>query len=145
VLGALQLKTPLQRQLLIAVSVLALTTLPLLVAGSSVTLLAAAVFLSGVAISPTFITAFGLIERLVPESMLTEGVTWVMTGIGIGMALGASATGWVVDNFGAQSGFWVSVMAVAATVLTVALGQRTLSGGSRIDKLAAADSHPIPN
>lgn len=128
VLGALHLKVPLQRQLLIAVSVLALTTLPLLVAGSSVPLLAAAVFLSGVAISPTFITAFGLIERLVPESKLTEGVTWVMTGIGIGMALGAFATGWVVDNFGAQSGFWVSVMAVGATVLTVAMGQRTLSG-----------------
>ncbi len=128
VLGALSLKTPLQRLLLIAVSVIALTTLPLLVAGSSVTLLAAAVFLSGVAISPTFITAFGLIERLVPESMLTEGVTWVMTGIGIGMALGAFVTGWVVDHFGAHNGFWVSVLAGAATVLTVALGQRTLSG-----------------
>ena len=128
VLGVLSLKTPLQRLLLIAVSVVALTTLPLLVAGSSVTLLAAAVFLSGVAISPTFITAFGLIERLVPESMLTEGVTWVMTGIGIGMALGAFVTGWVVDHFGAQNGFWVSVVAGAATVLTVALGQRTLSG-----------------
>ncbi|WP_066266818.1 MFS transporter [Hydrogenophaga palleronii] len=127
VLGALHLKVPLQRQLLVAVSVLAVTTLPLLVAGSSVALLAAAVFLSGVAISPTFITAFGLVERLVPESMLTEGVTWVMTGIGIGMALGAFATGWVVDHFGTQNGFWISVIAVAATVTTVALGQRTLS------------------
>jgi MFS family permease len=128
VLGALSLKTPLQQLLLIAVCVLGITTLPLVVAGSSVTLLAAAVFFSGVAISPTFITAFGLIERLVPESMLTEGVTWVMTGIGIGMALGAFVTGWVVDHFGAQNGFWVSVVAAAATVLTVALGQRTLSG-----------------
>ena len=45
--------------------------------------------------------------------MLTEGVTWVMTGIGIGMALGAFAAGWVVDNFGAQNGFWVSVVAGA--------------------------------
>ena len=85
-------------------------------------------FVSGVAISPTFITAFGLIERRVPEAMLTEGVTWVMTGIGIGMALGAFVSGWVVDTFGAQNGFWVSVAAGAATVLTVALGQRSLSG-----------------
>lgn len=128
VLGALNPKMPLQRQLLIAVSVLAITALPLFVAGSSVTLLAAAVFFSGVAISPTFITAFGLIERRVPESMLTEGVTWVMTGIGIGMALGSFASGWVVDNFGAQNGFAVSVIAGAATVLTVSLGQRTLAG-----------------
>jgi MFS family permease len=128
VLGAVNPKMPLQRQLLIAVSVLAITALPLVVAGTSVTLLAVTVFLSGIAISPTFITAFGLIERRVPESMLTEGVTWVMTGIGIGMALGSFVSGWVVDNFGAQNGFWVSVAAGAATVLTVALGQRSLSG-----------------
>ena len=128
VLGAINPKMPLQRQLLIAVSVLAITSLPLVVAGASVTLLAVTVFLSGVAISPTFITAFGLIERRVPQSMLTEGVTWVMTGIGIGMALGSFVSGWVIDNFGAQNGFWVSVAAGAATVLTVALGQRSLSG-----------------
>lgn len=127
-IGALNPKLPLQRQLLIAVCVLALTALPLLVAGTSVALLAFAVFLSGIAISPTFITAFGLIERRVPETMLTEGVTWVMTGIGIGMALGAFVSGWVVDNFGPASGFWVSVAASLATVLIVALGQASLSG-----------------
>ena len=109
VLGALNPRLALHRQLLIAVGVLALTSLPLLVAGSSVALLATAVFLSGVAISPTFITAFGLIERRVPASMLTEGVTWVMTGIGIGMSLGAFVSGWVVDHFGPQNGFWGSV------------------------------------
>lgn len=128
VLGALNPRLALHRQLLIAAGVLALTSLPLLVAGSSVALLAVAVFLSGVAISPTFITAFGLIERRVPASMLTEGVTWVMTGIGIGMALGAFVSGWVVDQYGAPNGFWVSVVASAAALLTVALGQRTLAG-----------------
>jgi MFS family permease len=127
ILGALNPKMPLHRQMLIAVSVLALTALPLLFAGTSVPLLAAAVFLSGVAISPTFITAFGVIERKVPESMLTEGVTWVMTGIGIGMALGAFISGWVVDNYGPQNGFWVSVAASAAAVLTVGVGQGSLS------------------
>lgn len=128
IIGALNPKMPLHRQLLVAVSVLALTSVPLLIAGTSVPLLAFAVFLSGVAISPTFITAFGLIERRVPESMLTEGVTWVMTGIGIGMALGAFVSGWVVDNFGSANGFWVSVAASLMTVVIVALGQSSLSG-----------------
>lgn len=128
ILGALNPKMPLQRQLLIAVSVLALTALPLLVASTSVALLAFAVFLSGVAISPIFITSFGLIERRVPESMLTEGVTWVMTGIGIGMALGAFLSGWVIDNFGPDNGFWVSVAASLSTVAIIMLGQRSLSG-----------------
>jgi MFS family permease len=128
ILGALNLRMALHQQLLIAVTVLAVSALPLLAASSSVPVLAIAVFVSGVAISPTFITAFGLIERRVPESMLTEGVTWVMTGIGIGMALGAFLTGWVVDNFGAPNGFWVSVAAGVATVAIVALGQSSLAG-----------------
>ncbi|CUX37268.1 MFS transporter [Agrobacterium deltaense] len=139
ILGALNPKMPLQRQLLIAVSVLALTALPLLVANTSVALLAFAVFLSGVAISPIFITSFGLIERRVPESMLTEGVTWVMTGIGIGMALGAFVSGWVIDNFGPDNGFWVSVAASLSTVAIIALGQRSLSGDrGRTDMEAVA-------
>jgi MFS family permease len=141
IVGALNLKMPLQRQLAIAVAVIALTTLPLLVA-DTVPLLALAVFASGVAISPTFITAFGLIERRVPEAMLTEGVTWVMTGIGIGMALGAFAAGWVVDNFGAQNGFWVSVAAGTIALLTVLLGQRSLAGERASNLSAAAVPQP---
>ncbi|SJM29596.1 MFS transporter [Mesorhizobium delmotii] len=126
IIGALNLKTPLQIQLAIAIAIIALTTLPLLVA-DTVPLLALAVFVSGVAISPTFITAFGLIERRVPEAVLTEGVTWVMTGIGIGMALGSFAAGWVVDAFGAQSGFLVSVAAGAIALVIVLAGQRSLA------------------
>ncbi|AZN98621.1 MFS transporter [Mesorhizobium sp. M9A.F.Ca.ET.002.03.1.2] len=126
IIGALNLKAPLQIQLAIAVAIIALTTLPLLVA-DTVVLLALAVFVSGVAISPTFITAFGLIERRVPEAMLTEGITWVMTGIGIGMALGSFAAGWVVDAFGAQNGFWVSVAAGTIALTTVLVGQRSLA------------------
>ncbi|UXT51123.1 MFS transporter [Agrobacterium tumefaciens] len=131
-LGAINPKMPLQRQLLIAVSVLALTALPLLFATTTVALLAFAVFLSGIAISPIFITAFGLIERRVPESMLTEGVTWVMTGIGIGMALGAFVSGWVIDNFGPTNGFWMSVAASLSTVAIIGFGQRSLSGEQRL-------------
>jgi len=130
ILGALTLKMPLQRQLAIAVGVITLTSIPLLFA-DTVPLLAVAVFVSGLAISPTFITAFGLIERRVPEAMLTEGVTWVMTGIGIGMAFGAFAAGWVVDTFGAHNGFWVSVIAATISLAIVLAGQRVLAGGGR--------------
>ncbi|MEO5758042.1 MAG: MFS transporter [Mesorhizobium sp.] len=126
IIGALNLKTPLQRQLVMAVTIIAVSTLPLL-AADTVPTLALAVFVSGVAISPTFITAFGLIERHVPEAMLTEGITWVMTGIGIGMALGSFAAGAVVDAFGAQNGFWVSVAAGSIALATVLLGQRSLA------------------
>ena len=138
VLGALNPKMALQKQLMLAVIVLKITALPLPFAGT-IPILAAAVFLSGIAISPTFITAFGLVERRVPEAMLTEGVTWVTTGIGIGMALGAFVAGWAVDTFGAQNGFWVSVAAGIAAVLTIGLGQRILAGQGSDD-----DVCPLP-
>lgn len=127
IVGALDLQAPKQRLLAISLAIISLTTLPLLVA-NTVPLLAIAIFFSGVAISPTFIMAFGIIERRVPETMLTEGITWVMTGIGIGMALGAFVAGWVVDNYGAQSGFWVSVAASIIAFVTVLVGQKTLAG-----------------
>ena len=126
----------LQKQLMIAVVVLALTALPLPFAGT-VPLLAVAVFVSGIAISPTFITAFGLVERRVPAAMLTEGVTWVTTGIGIGMALGAFVAGWAVDSFGPQNGFWVSVAAGLGAALTIGLGQRVLAGQDPDDGIGA--------
>lgn len=125
IVGALSLKMPLQRQLLIAIGVIAVTSL-LPLAATGVAWLAFAVFMSGIAIAPTFITAFGLIERRVPASMLTEGVTWVMTGIGIGMAFGSAVAGWVVDHYGPDNGFWVSVIAGAIAFLTILLGQRVL-------------------
>ncbi|MBE1202923.1 MFS transporter [Aminobacter carboxidus] len=132
IVGALNVKAPKQRLLAMSIAIVALTTLPLLVA-DTVPLLALAIFVSGVAISPTFIMAFGLIERRVPEAMLTEGITWVMTGIGIGMALGAFVAGWVVDNFGAQNGFWVSVAAGTISLLVVLLGQKALAGEDEVE------------
>jgi MFS family permease len=86
IIGGLKLKAPLQRQMLVAIAALLITTLPLLLA-DTVLFLAVAIFVSGIAVAPTFITAFGLVERRVPAGVLTEAVTWVGTGIGIGMAL----------------------------------------------------------
>jgi MFS family permease len=126
IIGGLKLRAALHRQLLVALSVLLVMTLPLLLAGS-VAWLAVTIFLSGIAVSPTFITAFGLVEQRVPPAVLTEGVTWVGTGIGIGMALGAFACGWVVDSFGARNGFWVSAAAATIAVLVIALGQKQLA------------------
>ncbi|MFD2058728.1 hypothetical protein ACFSQT_38325 [Mesorhizobium calcicola] len=126
IVGALNLNAPLQRQLAIAIAIIALSTLLPLSAGT-VPLLALTVFLSGVAISPTFITAFGLIERHVPEAMLTEGITWVTTRDRHRHGAGSFAAGSVVDAFGAQNGFWVSVASGTIALATVLLGQRSLA------------------
>ncbi|MDM0056823.1 MFS transporter [Variovorax fucosicus] len=126
VFGALKPRMPLSRQFAIAIAIAAATTVPLLFV-SNIPMLALALFVSGAAISPTFITAFSLVERLVPAAKLTEGITWVMTGIGIGMAIGSFVTGLVIDAFGPSQGFWVSVAAGGVACLTALLGQRSLT------------------
>ena len=125
VYGMLRLKAPLSLQFLVAIAIVTLTTAPPLLVGS-IPALAFVFFLAGGAISPTFITAFGLIERLVPGAQLTEGITWGMTGIGIGVAIGSIASGYVIDVFGAQAGFWVSIVAGVVALVTAIFGKGTL-------------------
>ena len=137
VFGALKIRMSLGRQFLVANAVAMLTTFPLLWV-NGIPLLALCLFIAGASISPTFITAFGLIERLVPASQLTEGITWAMTGIFIGMALGSFASGYVIDAFGAQNGFWVSVAAGGVAFTTAFLGQRLLGRPSQ--KLATGSA-----
>ena len=140
IIGGLKLRAALHRQLFVAIGALLMTTVPLLLA-DTVPLLALTIFLSGIAVSPTFITAFGLVEQRVPPAVLTEGVTWVGTGIGIGMALGAFLSGWVVDTFGARNGFWLSVGAATAAFSIVALGQQGLAGA--VTLLAASPRQAV--
>ncbi|MDX3807065.1 MFS transporter [Bosea thiooxidans] len=127
VFGALRLKASLATQFVAALALAAATTLPLL-AVTSLTSLALVFFMAGAAVSPTIIIAMGLVERLVPPRQLTEGMTWAITGIGIGMALGASAAGALIDVFGARGGFWISVAAGGVGLLITLIGYRRLFG-----------------
>lgn len=130
IFGALRPRMPLARQFFFAITALAVTTLPLLVV-PNIAILALLLFLNGVAISPTLITAMGLVERHVPPAELTEGITWAMTGIGMGTAIGSFASGWVIDQYGASSGFWVSVAAGGVALVTALFGYRSLAAPAR--------------
>ncbi len=126
VFGALRVRLPLACQLLFAIGLAAATTLPLLIA-SSLWMLGFVLFIAGASISPTVIVAMALVERHVPASKLTEGITWVMTGMGIGMAAGSAASGWLIDVYGARSGFYVSVAGGFTALAIAALGFRALA------------------
>ncbi|MBA3233904.1 MAG: MFS transporter [Propionibacteriales bacterium] len=71
-------------------------------------LLAVVLFLGGFAVSPTLVSLVSLVEAHVPPSRLTEGITWVMTGIGLGIAPGAAIAGRLIDQYGAGTAYWVS-------------------------------------
>ncbi len=129
--GAMKLRMPLAQQLLVAIGLAALTTLPLL-AVTNVTVLSAVLFLAGVAVSPTIILSMALVEKVVPSSKLTEGMTWAVTGISIGMAAGSSASGWIIDQFGPSTGFLVSLVAGFIALVITFLGQGTLRQSLRV-------------
>ncbi|WP_202599257.1 MFS transporter [Vibrio sp. V39_P1S14PM300] len=82
--------------------------------------LTASVFAAGIFFAPTMIIVMGLVESIVPESKLTEGLTWMLTGLGIGVAMGAAVAGWVIDEFGLQAAFIVTI-ASGMTVLLVSI------------------------
>ncbi|MCU7647625.1 MFS transporter [Pseudomonas piscis] len=117
--GALKLSTPLPRLFMYSGIATAVTTLPLLLAGNILGL-SLAVFVAGLFFSPTLIVAMALVERIVSPAKLTEGLTWLVTGLGVGVALGAAGAGGLVDQFGARSGFWLA-LAGGAVVLVAAL------------------------
>ncbi|MFI9835656.1 MFS transporter [Nonomuraea sp. NPDC051941] len=96
-------------------------------------IMAPALFLAGFAISPTLITGFSLTERLVPPSLLTEGMAWISTSIGFGVAVGAWAGGRLTEMFGASNAYAFSW---GAAILAAAVG----IGGSGLLRLPEAPS-----
>jgi MFS family permease len=118
--GTVRWRAPLSRRFVRGVVLLAAVTVPLPFA-PNVPVLAALVFVGGFTISPTLIAAFALLEELVPAVSRTEGLTWFSTGIGIGLAAAASATGQVVDAAGGRAAFGVALaFGILAALLALA-------------------------
>lgn len=130
VFGVLKLDTPLHKLLLLGGLATAATTLPLLVVGNIIGL-TIAVLVAGLFFAPTMIVAMSLVERIVPESKLTEGMTWLLAGLNVGVAGGAAASGQVVDVWGAQAGFNVALAAGAAVLLVALWGYQRMRDRAR--------------
>lgn len=73
--------------------------------------------------------------RLVPRSRLTEGLAWMGTGLGIGVAVGSSVAGPLIDGHGYAAGF-ASVAAFGCAAALIAVGSLARLRGA--DTRAAA-------
>lgn len=62
-------------------------------------------FVAGLVIAPTLITAMTLCQRLVPAAQLNEGMTIVVTGMLVGVGVGAGLGGQVIESAGAHRAF----------------------------------------
>ncbi|MEU3919791.1 MFS transporter [Streptomyces sp. NPDC029004] len=125
VFGLLHLKGRGERRWLLGICAMAVSMIPLQLAGN-LPFLAVALFVAGLAIAPTMVTTMALIEQHVPRANLTEGMTWVGTGLAVGIALGSSVAGWVIDAAGADAGYLVSNAAGAIAAAVAFLGYRRL-------------------
>lgn len=123
--GAKHFTSPAYRRFVIGMAMLG-PGVSLFLLAQSLWVLAAVMFVAGLAIAPTVITGNGLVQDMVGRHQLTEALTWVGTSIGIGASLGAAFAGARVDAAGAGAGFLVTVGAGwFATLLTLAAA-RTL-------------------
>jgi hypothetical protein len=126
--GARSWRWPLDKRFMASVIVLWAGTVPLVLAPSVALMMPAAAF-AGIAIAPTLIAGFTLVEKLVPTRTLTEGLNWTITALGVGAAVGAWTAGLIADTAGGRTAFLVAVVAGGVAVAVATCGRSRLRAG----------------
>jgi len=67
--------------------------------------LTAVIFLCGLTIAPTLIAGYSLLESTAQPGRITEAMSWLSTGIYVGVAAGSTAAGFVLDALGPRDGY----------------------------------------
>ena len=102
------------------------------------------IFVSGLAISPTLIAGYGLIERQSPEERRTESMSWLSSAVSVGVATGSPVAGHLIDAHGARWGYlFAAACGVAAAIVAVA-GLGLAPAGARPPAAAAVRSAMAP-
>lgn len=108
-------RDPVKRLRLFTV-LLALSLLPLPLATTTLQM-SIGMFVMGLTIAPTLITAVNLVELVTPLPRLTEALTWATTGLSAGVAGGALVSGRIVELHSASLGFAAAALAASLAAL----------------------------
>ncbi|HEY7430909.1 MAG TPA: MFS transporter [Streptosporangiaceae bacterium] len=81
----------------------------------------AVIFVAGLAIAPTLINGFSLVEEQAPPARRTEGMTWLSSAIAVGVAIGSPVAGHIIDAHNARWGY-VLAAGFGVAALLVGLG-----------------------
>ena len=84
------------------------------------------IYLCGLAIAPTLIAGFSLLETQAKPGRRTEAMSWLSSGIAVGVAAGASVVGFILDAHGPRVGYAFAAACGAASAATCLLGLRRL-------------------
>ena len=123
--GAVHWHLPLGHRLVAVLAIMTVLSVPLLLV-DDIWLMVVCVLFAGVAVSPSLISSFTLAELLVPRAAVTEAFTWIGTALGLGVAIGASVSGKIVDHAGANAAFLVATVASALATVIVAAYRKLL-------------------
>jgi len=86
----------------------------------------AGMLVAGLTISPTLIAGYGLIERQAPGARRTEAMTWLSSSIAVGVAMGSSICGRIIDAAGPRWSYGFAALVGVVAVATCLLGRRRL-------------------
>jgi MFS family permease len=89
------------------------------------------IFLSGLAIAPTAIAGFSLLDAQASADRRNEAISWLGSGIGVGAAGGASVVGFILDAHGPRMGYVFAAACGLASAVTCLAGLRRLRTGRR--------------
>jgi MFS family permease len=103
-------------------------TLPLTVAGvctfwamPNLLVLDGVIFLCGMTIAPSLIAGYSLLESTSLPGRATEAMSWLSTGISVGVACGSTAAGFILDSFGPRWGYaFAAACGVTAALIYLA-------------------------
>jgi MFS family permease len=83
-------------------------------------------YLCGLTIAPTLIAGYSLAQAQARPGRSTEAMTWLSTGIAVGVAAGSSVVGFIIDAHGARWGYVFAAGCGTACVLLCLAGLRRL-------------------
>ncbi|MEV6210266.1 MFS transporter [Kitasatospora sp. NPDC051914] len=120
---------PGRRLLVLAAAATACCTLPALLfapPGAAVALLGA-----GACTDALLVTAYLLVEELVPAGSRTEAGAWVNTAYNLGGALGSAAAGLLADRVGPVAAFVLAAVVLGSAAAAAAVRRSPLRGRGR--------------
>jgi len=89
------------------------------------------IYLCGLAIAPTLIAGFTLLEAQAKPGRRTEAMSWLSSGIAVGVAAGASVVGFVIDAHGPRFGYASAALCGIASAATCLAGLNRLRPADR--------------
>lgn len=123
--GMVRLRAPLPKQLVVAACAVGLSFGTMFLIDSAPALMIVAL-LGAATYSPLLIVANGVCERAVPDSRLTEAITWLNAGYTCGAAFGPTAAGAIIDLFGTMASFKLGTVLCLGMPVTAVLCYRVV-------------------